>query len=46
MDKRLQSVNWDALFSDKNVEKKLDILKEVLDNAVSKFVPWRKRRTR
>ena len=46
MDKSLQSVDWDALFSDYNVNKKRAIFKEVLDNAVSKRVPKRKRTTR
>ena len=46
MDKSLQSVDWDALFSDYNVNKKWAIFKEVLDNAVSKRVPKRKRTTR
>ena len=45
MDKCLQSVDWDALFSDYNVNKKWAIFKEVLDNAVSKHVPKRKRMT-
>ena len=42
----LQSVDWDALFSDFNVNEKWAIFKELLDNAVSKRVPKRKRRTR
>ena len=46
MDKSLQCVDWDALFSDNNVNEKLAIFKVVLDNAVSKFVPKRKRRSR
>ena len=46
MDKSLQSVHWDALSSDNNVNEKWAIYKEVLDNAVSKCVPKRKRRTR
>ena len=46
MDKCLQCVDWDALFSDNNVKKKCSIFKEVFDNAVSKFVPNSKRRTR
>ena len=46
MDKSLQSVDLDALFSDNNVNKKCAVFKEVLDDAVSKFVPRRKRRTR
>ena len=46
MDKSLQGVYWDALFSDYNVNEKLAIFKEVLDNEVSKFVPRRKRRIR
>ena len=45
MDKSLQSVDWDALSSDNNVNEKWAIYKEVLDNAVSKCVPKRKRRT-
>ena len=46
MHKCLQSVDWDALFSDNNINKKWVIFKEVLDNAVSKFVPKRFWRTR
>ena len=46
MDKSQQSVAWDAPLFDNNVSKKWAILKEVLDNAVSKFVPRSKRRTR
>ena len=42
----LQNVDWDALFSDYNVNEKWAIFKELLDNAVSKCVPKRKRRTR
>ena len=46
MDKSLQSVDCDALFSDYNVNEKWAIFKELLDNAVSTRVPKRKRRTR
>ena len=46
IDKSLQSVVWDALSSDNNINKKWAIYKEVLDNAVSTRVPKRKRRTR
>ena len=44
--KSLQWVDWHALFSDNNVNEKWAIFKVVLDNAVSKFVPKRKRRSR
>ena len=40
------AVDWEALFSDNNINEKWAIFKEVLDNAVSKFVPNTKRRTR
>ena len=46
MDKCLQSVDWDALFSNNNVYKKLAIYIEVSDDAVSKFAPRMKRGTR
>ena len=45
MDKSLLSVDWDALFYDNNVSEKWAIFKEVLDDAASKLVPRRKRRT-
>ena len=46
MDKSLQGANWDALFSDNNVSEICDDFNQVLNNAVSKFVPCRKMRTR
>ena len=45
MDNNLQSEDWDALFLDNNVNETSAIFIEVSDNAVSKFVPRRKRRT-
>ena len=42
----LKSEDWDALFSDNNINEKWAIFKEVLDNALSKFVLKRKRKTR
>ena len=42
----LNSVDWDALFSDNNVKQKLAIFEEMLDNADSMFVPRMIRRTR
>ena len=44
MDKRLQIVDWDAVFSDNNVNEKWAIFKEVLDSAVSRLVPMRNRK--
>ena len=46
MEKSLHSLDWDVLSSDNNVNEKLAIFKEVLEDAVSKFVPRRKMRTR
>ena len=46
IDKSQQSVDWDALFSHNNANKKGAIFKEVLDDPVSKFVRRWKRRTR
>ena len=42
MNKSLKCVDWDALLSDNSVSQKWAIFKEVLDNAVTKFVPNRK----
>ena len=39
-------MDWDAKFSDNNINIIWAIFKEVMDNAVSKFVQKRKRRTR